>query len=745
MTVFLKEKAAAVITKRMVENALSELQDDRAGATSLYRFYSDLKGSDRPFDDAFRRDLVAWQYGFDDFTDLSNLLDHKALAWEQLEVLLVFAAFAGHTENVESILQARPDQRTSSTVAALLLASPAVMKQLASTNLDDELGTLQLAPLVYLLNSRYKVHDIELRERRLRMTRELLELGADPNSGMQETDSIRGFRSLLGSAIECQQNAELAELLLANGADINDGPTLYEGSAMWSAVKIQSASCLDILLAAEPPLWHLCHALTHAIDFQNIDMVEQLLKAGADPNWNQTIRGFKGSAMHEALVVGGPLQMFELLLEHHAGVETKDRAGRTPLAVAHAMGRQDVIELLNSHGADMAAVRAVDKWLGQLVQGESASSSIPHPSQDELELEDHLWVHENIERGELEVAKDLISQGLDPFAVSYGGDTALHVAVARGEPGLVKAILARGGDVTIADFDGQTPLALCYRSSSSFDRQIEALLLDTYDTKPLSTGVCERQLTLLAQFERAADALCNGEQALLEQLLVEYPDLSNTRSVRPHRCTLINYIGVNGFEGERQKTANNAVELIHLLLAHGCDPSSVCFTYRGGPGENTIGLLTSSGVPPVSLQLPMVHALVQGGAYAEPGTRFCVDLYDAFLKNEVAAFLASNSQNSELVAQAFVLAISIQHRGLVEALLDADVDVNKPINDNVTAIHQAAFVGDRELVDLLLARGANPTLRDLRFDGTAAGWAYANEHEALGQHLEQVIQDWEGT
>jgi len=53
-------------------------------------------------------------------------------------------------------------------------------------------------------------------------------------------------------------------------------------------------------------------------------------------------------------------------------------------------------------------------------------------------------------------------------------------------------------------------------------------------------------------------------------------------------------------------------------------------------------------------------------------------------------------------------------------------------------LHQAAFYGHEELVDLLLERGADPALTDDLYDGTAAGWARAGEHEALYDRLSKL-------
>ena len=75
---------------------------------------------------------------------------------------------------------------------------------------------------------------------------------------------------------------------------------------------------------------------------------------------------------------------------------------------------------------------------------------------------------------------------------------------------------------------------------------------------------------------------------------------------------------------------------------------------------------------------------------------------------------------------------------LLVALLDAGVDINVPAAQNMRALHQAAFYGHEELVDMLLARGADPSLTEDLYNGTAAGWARAGEHEALYERLSKL-------
>lgn len=71
--------------------------------------------------------------------------------------------------------------------------------------------------------------------------------------------------------------------------------------------------------------------------------------------------------------------------------------------------------------------------------------------------------------------------------------------------------------------------------------------------------------------------------------------------------------------------------------------------------------------------------------------------------------------------QLVLMASNTGRKEAVALVLDLGFDPNHL--DEVTALHNAAGRGDQEIVRLLLARGASPTIREPFYDGTPVGWA----------------------
>jgi len=330
--------------------------------------------------------------------------------------------------------------------------------------------------------------------------------------------------------------------------------------------------------------------------------------------------------------------------------------------------------------------------------------------------------------GNNDAVRLLLAGGIDPDAADDDGNHALHLAVSTGNPVAAELLIDRGADTQALNYAGEVPFDVAHRGTSSSPDALRELL---EAHRPSQPSVLHDDPDFADVFERAADAVVAGDVDTLRNLLRANPSLATARSARPHRCTLLHYLGANGVEGHRQKTPANAVDVIDTLLAGGADPNASCYTYRGGPDETTVGLLTSSGHPrEAGLTVSMVRALAKGGARVPDVYRLLGELVDSDPR-QVHGF----DPKSDISGQAVVECAGLREREMLFALIDSGVDVNVRRGDGATALHQAAIDGDGELVDALLSRGADLSLRDYTYDGTAAGWAFAGGHEELGKAL----------
>lgn len=150
----------------------------------------------------------------------------------------------------------------------------------------------------------------------------------------------------------------------------------------------------------------------------------------------------------------------------------------------------------------------------------------------------------------------------------------------------------------------------------------------------------------------------------------------------------------------------------------------------------------------------IVDVLVAHGAERPDLTPVDALLAAALSGDAAAVGAAPDALRAQVVADhggVIVVAAADGRRRAVELLLELGVPVDTSGRGDAgghqrwnTALHEAAFRDDEAMATLLLDHGADPTVRDARFDATPAGWAAHAGHTRLAAVLAERESGWRG-
>ena len=176
---------------------------------------------------------------------------------------------------------------------------------------------------------------------------------------------------------------------------------------------------------------------------------------GVDPNVREDNYG--ATPLHVAAEYGYS-EIVEVLLEHGATPNIRDKDGRTPLHYAAMFGNSKVVEVLLEHGADPN----IRNKYGSTPLHYAAAFDYPKIVEllpKDLSDYDVTPLQGAVEFSYPEVVKLLLEHGANPNIQDYKyGWTPLHDAVNRCHDGVVRVLLGHGADPTIRDNEGRTPL-----------------------------------------------------------------------------------------------------------------------------------------------------------------------------------------------------------------------------------------------------------------------------------------------
>jgi hypothetical protein len=178
--------------------------------------------------------------------------------------------------------------------------------------------------------------------------------------------------------------------------------------------------------------------------------------------------------------------------------------------------------------------------------------------------------------------------------------------------------------------------------------------------------------------------------------------------------------------------AAGRVTRARLLLEAGADPNGLGDRHPVHRGMSAYELALRSGNP------ELIELLFEAGGRAEPLSP--VETLVAALLGDPDAARRLVESDPDLVPRALAAEPALVARAVeagradsVRLLVDLGWDVNHL--GRVTAVHQAVWSGDLEMVKLLLALGADPTIEDSAHHSTPLGWARHGHHSEIEAYL----------
>jgi ankyrin repeat protein len=286
-----------------------------------------------------------------------------------------------------------------------------------------------------------------------------------------------------------------------------------------------------------------------------------------------------------------------------------------------------------------------------------------------------------------------------PHPIWGGEPTALHVAVENGRVDVAALLLEKGADPNHPSdmYDGWTPMLLAAGRES---RELVDLLR--------AHG---------AQVD-AWEASALGDVARLAEIVAVNPGVVRER--RANEAPPLHFAAT--------------VEVARFLVAHGADLDALNKYGATAARSAAYGRRT---------RRPIARFLMERSGEADPWLFAALD--------DVGALLALSERGADILdarrdglnpASGFGetplhTAAALANLATVSFLIaqGADVDISSGSQGD-RPLHYAAKCNARDVVDVLLAAGANPRLKDADHEATAADWARFAGHFALASYLE---------
>lgn len=441
--------------KKQAKSLLHEARNQDAAA--LKRFQAIL--SDRAInqDTLALHDaqfVIAREYGFKSWNDLRQHVEERSLSFSAAVDEFLRCATGGAQGRALRLLAWHEGIAYVNLFTQLVLGDAEAVEARLRAHPEAALqrgGVQNWEPLLYVCHTCLHHGSPERANGLLRVARELLRRGANPN-GQYDWNWHRELpRTVLWGSLIAMGHEPLAELLLESGANATDGVSMHiaAGSGNLPALELlhRFGANVNGIPGGVPPLPYIM-GWAHP---EGIAGVRWLLEHGADPNlaWADA-----GDAPLHIAAQRWDVAMVKLLVSHGADIHQRRPDGRTAHTVAELHGNGEIAEWLLRHGAK-DELSPLERFISACASGDGARArSIrgEHPNlRDQLRTEHHLMMHVPAERGDSKVLEIMLDCGFDPNVKDQNGVTALHRAAMAGRADAVRVLLAHGASVNSLD------------------------------------------------------------------------------------------------------------------------------------------------------------------------------------------------------------------------------------------------------------------------------------------------------
>jgi len=399
--------------------------------------------------------VIAQEQNFASWPALKLAAETIGLDRAALQQRLKIALAHGQNNVVAHLLKEHPDLPDGLLGAQIALYDLEAVR--AALWSDPKAATQNLGPrtpMAHLCFSKWHQAHPELRDNMMAIADLLLARGADVNDAIPVAPDNDHQLSVLYGAIGHADNMVLARWLLENGADPNDGESLYH------ATELGHHEGLDMLLAhgADP---RGTNALLRAMDFDDHVAVGKLIAAGGDVNEfaAEEVGGelpWVLPALHQAARRMCGRDMIDVLMQ--AGADPSLRYdGVTSYGYARVFGNSDLAQAIEAAGK-APALTVEEELLAKAADRTDAAGLFIDPGKLPQTYREMLCTILTLP-GKLDHVKRLVALGLEYDRPNREGLTPVQLAGWEGLPEVVEYFLRLKPDLSHINSYGGTLLS----------------------------------------------------------------------------------------------------------------------------------------------------------------------------------------------------------------------------------------------------------------------------------------------